>query len=118
MANLLLRSGLSLFSGTWKAFNLYFKVLKVLFTTRLQDEYLDDTSKEKYTVKNIIIYKNNTDTEEYKSIDDMKNNITDTDNIIIKCGTPSRINHVWVYVTNKNWGKITELIKSYTIDSY
>ena len=93
--------------------NLYFKVLKVLFTTRLQHEYLDKKSKKKYIIKNILLYKNNTDTEEYKSIDDMKN-ITDTHNIIIICGTPSRINHVWVYVTNKNWDKITELIKSYT----
>ena len=99
------------FNGTnvEKGENLYFISLKALFTTRLQDEYLDKKSKEKYIVQSIIIYKDDTDTEEYKSIDYMKN-IDDTDNIIIKCGRPS---HVWIYVTNNNWDNITYLIKKY-----
>ena len=42
----------------------------------------------------------------------MNNNITDTDIIIIECGTPSRINHFWIYITDTNWDKITDLIQS------
>ena len=98
-----------------KGENVYFKVLKALFTTRLQDEYLDKKIKQKYRVKDIY---NKSNKSVFKNIDDLKNNIDyDNDSIIIECGAPNKINHVWIYITNTNWTNTTHLINKYEYEN-
>lgn len=81
--------------------NIYFNALKAVFTTRIQDECLDKTRKQKYILRNILVYKDDGTKSSYKNSD----KLYDNDVIFVECE-----NETWIYVTNHNWYKITPLI--------